>query len=55
MAWNADATRSPCRMHSEYFRQLFFDHDLAEGRYQVLGRVPVSLKDIRKPLFVVNR
>lgn len=52
MAWNADATRMPYRMHSEYLRKLFLDNDLFEGRYSVDGR-PVSLGDIQAPLFVV--
>jgi polyhydroxyalkanoate synthase len=53
MAWNADATRMPYRMHSEYLRRLFLDNDLAEGRYEVAGR-PVTLADIRVPLLVVS-
>ncbi|HPB75263.1 MAG TPA: alpha/beta fold hydrolase [Chromatiaceae bacterium] len=52
-AWNADSTRMPFRMHSEYLRQIFLDNALAVGHYQVEGR-PIAITDIRVPLFAVG-
>ena len=53
MAWNADATRMPAKMHSQYLRRLFLNDDLSEGRYPVDGR-PVHLGDLRAPTFMVG-
>ncbi len=53
MAWNADGTRLPYAMHSQYLRMLFLNDGLAEGHYKVDDRA-VSLTAIRKPMFVVG-
>ncbi len=53
MAWNADATRMPYRMHSEYLRKLYLNNELAEGRFDVDGR-PVHVSDIKVPIFAVG-
>lgn len=53
MAWNADGTRMPYTMHSEYLRKLYMDNDLARDRYTVDGKT-ISVSDINVPLFVVG-
>jgi polyhydroxyalkanoate synthase len=53
MAWNADTTRMPYRMHSTYLRRVFLNNELAEGHFTIGGR-PVSLRDIRVPVFAVS-
>jgi polyhydroxyalkanoate synthase len=53
MAWNADGTRMPWKMHSEYLYRLFLDNELATNRFPVGGRL-VRLSDIRLPMLVVG-
>jgi polyhydroxyalkanoate synthase len=53
MAWNADGTRMPWRMHSEYLYRLYLDNELATNRFPVDGKL-VRLSDIRVPMFVVG-
>jgi polyhydroxyalkanoate synthase len=52
MAWNADSTRMPYRMHAEYLQRLYLDNELAAGRFMVDGR-PAALQNIRVPMFIV--
>jgi len=53
MAWNADSTRMPARMHHEYLTSLYLHNALATSSYIVEGRT-VSLGDIRQPIFLVG-
>jgi len=52
MAWNADQTRMPYRMHSEYLRKLLLNNELATGRFHV-GDRPIAISDIQVPIFAV--
>jgi polyhydroxyalkanoate synthase len=53
LAWNADATRMPYKMHSEYLEKLFLNNDFAAGRYKVEKKT-VSPKNISIPAFIVS-
>ncbi|WP_323035786.1 PHA/PHB synthase family protein [Pararhodobacter sp.] len=53
MAWNADPTRMPYRMHSEYLRQLYLDNQMSKGQFKVNGK-PIAITDISVPVFCVS-
>lgn len=53
MAWNADVTRLPAVMHSQYLRHMYLGNDLANDRYKFEGRT-ISLRNITVPVFVVG-
>lgn len=53
LAWNADATRMPYKMHSEYLDKLFLNNDFAEGRFKIEGD-NVAPKNIELPIFAVS-
>ena len=53
MAWNADVTRLPDRMHSEYLEKLFLTNGLIQGAFSVNGE-GISLLNINVPIFAVG-
>ncbi|MEL6363943.1 MAG: alpha/beta fold hydrolase [Pseudomonadota bacterium] len=53
MVWNADSTRMPKQMHSEYLRRLFLNNDFTQGRF-IVDDEPVAISDIRAPIFALG-
>ncbi len=53
MAWNADGTRMPHRMHNEYLERLYLKNELATGEF-TLGGHEVDLTKLHLPMFVVG-
>jgi polyhydroxyalkanoate synthase subunit PhaC len=53
MAWNADGTRMPWRMHSEYLERLYLKNELARGEFTLDGR-RLDLASVQVPMFVVG-
>jgi len=53
MAWNADTTRLPARMHHEYLVALYLKNAFANGRYLIDGQ-PISVSDMQMPVFMVG-
>ncbi len=52
LAWNADSTRMPATMHSQYLRSCYLHNAIAQGNFTVAG-VPIDLGRIRTPLYVL--
>lgn len=53
MTWNADTTRMPYRMHSDYLRWLFLENRLSNGKFELDGH-KISLTDLRLPILAVG-
>ncbi|HPF25448.1 MAG TPA: alpha/beta fold hydrolase [Steroidobacteraceae bacterium] len=55
MAWNADGTRMPWRMHTDYLTQLYLNNELAQGEYEYAGsKLVFALCQLRLPIFVLG-
>jgi polyhydroxyalkanoate synthase len=53
LAWNADGTRLPAAMHSQYLRACYLENRLANGDL-VLDGTAVELSRVDTPLYVVG-
>ncbi len=52
--WNSDSTRMPCAMHSWYLRQFYLQNKLIQPGGVSLGGVPIDLRTIDIPIFIVS-
>jgi polyhydroxyalkanoate synthase len=52
--WNADSTRMPAAMHSFYLRNMYQENLLAKPGGITLGGVPIDLRRIKTPSFLLS-
>jgi poly[(R)-3-hydroxyalkanoate] polymerase subunit PhaC len=52
--WNADSTRMPAAMHSFYLRKMYQQNLLTEPGGITLGGVPLDLRKIKTPAFLLS-
>jgi polyhydroxyalkanoate synthase subunit PhaC len=52
--WNSDSTRMPCAMHSWYLRNFYLENKLIQPGGITLGGVPIDLRTIDVPIFIVS-
>ena len=54
LAWNADSTNLPARMHSEYLRSCYLENRLVEpGAFEILS-TPIDLSKIATPVYTLG-
>jgi polyhydroxyalkanoate synthase len=54
LAWNADATRMPATMHSQYLRACYLNNLIAQPNGFSVAGVPIDLGKIHTPLYVLG-
>lgn len=52
LAWNADSTRMPAKMHAFYLRHFYLENELVRGELELLGE-HLSLKAVTNDTFIV--
>ena len=53
LAWNADSTRMPAAMQTEYLRTCYLENQLAEGKLELAGE-RLDLTSVRQDAYVVS-
>jgi polyhydroxyalkanoate synthase subunit PhaC len=54
LAWNADSTNMPARMHTQYLRACYVENLLVRPGAFRIGETPIDLRKIKQPLYVLG-
>jgi polyhydroxyalkanoate synthase len=54
LSWNADSTRLPAAMHSQYLRSCYLKNEIIVPGVFVIADVGIDLRTIRTPLYVLG-
>jgi polyhydroxyalkanoate synthase len=53
LTWNADSTRMPATMHTEYLRTCYVENQLARGKMELAGE-RLDLSDVQQDAYVIT-
>lgn len=54
LSWNADSTRLPAAMHSQYLRTCYLKNQIVHPGTFVIAETPIDLRTIQTPLYVLG-
>ncbi len=54
LSWNADSTRMPAAMHSQYLRSFYLKNQLVHPGEFVIADTPIDLRTVDTPLYVLG-
>ncbi|GAC1588424.1 MAG: class I poly(R)-hydroxyalkanoic acid synthase [Candidatus Velthaea sp.] len=54
LSWNADSTRMPAAMHSQYLRTCYLNNAIVRPNAVTIAGAPIDLGAIRTPLYVLG-
>jgi polyhydroxyalkanoate synthase len=54
LSWNADSTRMPAAMHSQYLRTCYLHNEIVQRGTFMIDGTPIDLKRIETPLYVLG-
>jgi polyhydroxyalkanoate synthase len=54
LSWNADATRLPAKMHSQYLRACYLQNALVEPGAFTIDGTPIDVSRVETPLYVLS-